>query len=464
MKTRIVLLLALTAIMDNSWAEANNDPLILNSTDQIIVRYHPKPTEGNAIAFIKHGATYGGFGVAAGKIRDVLEIGAHLDIDDVTSLSKGLEDDPQVAYAEPDLIMQTLRVPNDTRYNEQWHYFEPTAGINMPEAWDITTGHPAVVAAVIDTGMTDHQDIKANLVPGYDFISNAWSANDGDGWDNNPSDMGDSIQPGDCGASGGILIPMNANPSSWHGVHVMGTIGAISNNGLDVAGVSWQSRVMPLRALGRCGGYLSDIVSAMEHAAGSRKGRLRKVPKSPHIVSVVNMSLGGEALGCPRSYQDAIDLLVANNITVVVAAGNERRHVAFSTPANCRNVIVVGAINRRANLSLYSNFGHQVDISAPGGETQLQGNGILSLSNSGLTSQGINTLSYYQGTSMAAPHVTGVIALSYAINPEISPQRREALLKKTARPFPGGSTCYKSRCGAGIIDAVAFLRAVQREP
>lgn len=457
-------MLALTSFMDNSWAEANNEPLVLNSTDQIIVRYHPKPTEGNAIAFIKHGVTYGGFGVAAGKIRDVLEIGAQLNIDDVTSLSKGLEDDPQVAYAEPDLIMQTLRVPNDTRYNEQWHYFEPTAGINMPEAWDITTGHPAVVAAVIDTGMTNHQDIKANLVPGYDFISNAWSANDGDGWDSDPSDTGDSIQPGDCGFSDGNLIPMNASSSSWHGVHVMGTIGAVSNNGQDVTGVSWQSRIIPLRAMGRCGGYLSDIISAMEHSAGSRKGRLRTVPANPHRVSVVNMSLGGEGVGCPRSYQDAIDLLVANNITVVVAAGNENRNAAFSTPANCRNVVVVGAINRKANRSWYSNFGNQVDISAPGGETRFQNNGILSLSNSGLTDPGINTLSYYQGTSMAAPHVTGVIALSYAINPEITPQRREALLKETARSFPGRSTCSKSKCGAGIIDAAAFLRAVQREP
>uniref|UniRef100_UPI002148B9D5 S8 family serine peptidase n=1 Tax=Endozoicomonas sp. ONNA2 TaxID=2828741 RepID=UPI002148B9D5 len=308
-------------------------------------------------------------------------------------------------------------------------------------------------------GITDHQEINERLVAGYDFVSDPWMANDGDGWDNNPRDPGDALQPGAFGTSFGDPVPANARKSSWHGTHVAGTIAANTNDNIGVSGVTWLSGVQTLRALGRCGGYTSDIASAMRWGAGLK---VYGLPINPNPVNVLNLSLGGQSLWCPQTYQDAIDEVVAAGVTVVVAAGNEQQDVAMSTPANCNNVIVVGAINRTGNRSWYSNYGTDIDIMAPGGETHFQGNGILSLYNSGLRGPTNGSYSELQGTSMAAPHITGLIDLSYAVNPMLPPAERERLLKETARPFARDSDCSTFRCGAGIADAAAFLRAIQR--
>ena len=419
------------------------------------------PTEGNAMAFIKHGVTHGGFGVAGGKRKDVLEIGANLSIDDVKILAKGLQDDPQVAYAEPDYFMQTMLVPNDSRYNEQWHYFESTAGINLPTAWDITTGSSSVVVGVIDTGILSHADIQPNTLSGYDFISNSWIANDGSARDSDPADPGDSLQIGDCGSDNGQPVPAQVVSSSWHGTHVAGTIAAASNNSIGVSGVAWGAKILPLRALGRCGGYSSDIVDAMRWGAGLS---VHNMPSNPNPAKVLNLSLGGTAYSCPQSYQDAIDEVTAAGVTVVVAAGNSNASASLTAPANCNNVITVGAINRSANRSWYSNYGSFVDIAAPGGETYFQGYGVLSTANTGLTTPSVDSYEYYQGTSMATPHVAGVAALIYSLRPNITPARLKQLMKNTARAFPENSTCSTSDCGSGILDATAVLQAVQNEP
>ena len=440
-------------------AGEDNYRLLLQRTDRIIVHFHEQPTAPRALAFTEQDVTHNSFGVIVGKRRQILDIGAPLAIDDVRILAEELEDDPQVKFAEPDLVMHTMRTPDDPLYKRQWHFFEPRAGLNLPDAWEITTGSTNNVIAVIDTGITEHDQMDERLVAGYDFVSDPWMANDGDGWDDNPQDTGDSLQAGACGTFHGNPIPANAQKSSWHGTHVAGTIAARTNDKQGVAGVTWLSRVQPLRALGRCGGYTSDIASAIRWGGGLK---VYGLPVNPTPANVINLSLGGTALWCPQTYQDAINEVIAAGITVVVAAGNERRDVAMSTPANCDNVIVVGAVNRAGDRSDYSNYGSRIDIMAPGGEIHTPGNGILSLYNSGQKSPGRGSYSELQGTSMATPHIAGLLDLSYAVNPDLSPAERRRLLKETAKPFAPESNCNTSQCGAGIADGAAFLRAIQQ--
>ena len=440
-----------------SQAEIDNYRHFLQTTDRIVVYYKEKPTEARALAFIKQGVDYGGYGVAMGKRKEVLEIGAHLKIKDANKLAKSIQYDPQIKYVEPDLVMTAFKIPNDPLFHAQWHFFENTAGINLPTAWDISTGDPKHVVAVIDTGITKHREINNKILPGYDFISNPWMANDGDSWDNNPMDTGDAIQSGDCGSYKGTPVPKKARRSSWHGTHVTGTIAANTNDGNGVAGIVWSTKILPVRALGRCGGYTSDIVSAMRWAAGLS---VFGVPANPNPAKVINLSLGGYAYTCPQSYQDAINEIVDAGITIVVAAGNAMQNADLFAPANCDNVITVGAINRDGNRSWYSNYGNSVNIMAPGGETHDAGDGILSTHNSGLESAEEPSYAELQGTSMAAPHVSGLIALSYAVNSNLTPQERKGFLMISAREFGPKSNCDEFSCGSGIADGGVFLQAI----
>ena len=170
--------------------------------------------------------------------------------------------------------MRRTLTPNDTRYNEQWHYFEATGGINAPAAWDKSTG-TGVVVGVIDTGYRPHADLAANLLPGYDFISDTFVVNDGNGRDSDARDPGDWINAGECGPGD----PATFEASSWHGTHVAGTIAAVTNNGNGVAGVAFNARVVPARVLGKCGGFTSDIADAIVWASGGtvvRRSRQRE--------------------------------------------------------------------------------------------------------------------------------------------------------------------------------------------
>ena len=460
MTARIALFLSLAGFSSFSQAQQVDGaipPRLV--TDRIIVQYHPVPTYGNAIAFIKQGITSGAFGVAAGKQKDILDLGSSVNINDAAILANSLTIDPQVDYAEPDYIMQAMQIPTDARFSEQWNLKNPVSGINAPAAWNITTGSEEIIVGVVDTGVIKHSDLVTNVVDGYDFISHPWIANDGDGRDNHAKDPGDAItQIGACGSVNGVPIPSRPMDSSWHGTHVAGTIAALSNNNKGVSGVAWTTKVMPLRALGRCGGYSSDIVDAMLWAAGFE---VYGLPGNPKPVKVLNLSLGGSAVTCPRIYQNAFNKLAEANVSVVVAAGNENRDATLATPANCDNVITVAAIDREGNRSWYSNFGAKVDIAAPGGETMNLANGILSTSNNGTTSPNLDNYEYYQGTSMATPHVAGVLALMYAVNKSLTAARANQIILDTARSFPAG-TCNKSLCGAGLLDAgAAVLKAQQ---
>jgi serine protease len=365
---------------------------------------------------------------------------------DARSIADQIARDPSVEYAEPDIMMYPMFTPNDSRYNEQWHYFEATAGLNLPQAWDRATGQGAVVA-VIDTGYRPHADLVANILPGYDMITSTSVANDGNGRDSDARDPGDGVAADECG------VGRPARNSSWHGTHVSGTIAAVTNNSIGVAGVAYNAKILPVRVLGKCGGFTSDIADAVVWAAGAS---VAGVPANTNPADVINMSLGGGG-ACGTTMQNAINQATSLGTTVVVAAGNSNQDASNFSPASCNGVVTVAAINRSGGRSYYSNFGATVEIAAPGGDTRSgAANGILSTLNTGSTSPGADSYNFYQGTSMASPHVAGLAALLYSAKASITPSEVLSTLTSTARTFP--ATC--SGCGAGIADATAAVNAV----
>ena len=366
---------------------------------------------------------------------------------------------PEVAYAEPDMIMETLVTPNDPNYGSQWHYFAPVAGsygINLPAAWDKTTGAATVVVAVIDTGITNHPDLSGRTVAGYDFIADSQIGNDGNGRDSDPSDPGDWITSAE--SASGFFVGCQVRNSSWHGTHVAGTIGAASNNSVGVAGINWNAKILPVRVLGKCGGYSSDIIDGIRWAAGLS---VSGVPANANPARVINMSLGGSG-ACGTAYQSAINAAVSAGTTVVVAAGNSNADAVNFSPGNCANVITVASTNRNGGRAYYSNYGTAVEISAPGGDTSAgSSNGILSTLNSGTTVPSSANYAYYQGTSMATPHVAGVVSLLLSVNPGLTPAQVTSLLQSNITPFPSGSNCTTTTCGTGILNAATTVTAAQ---
>jgi len=366
---------------------------------------------------------------------------------------KSLRARPDVQYAQPNYIFQITATPNDTGYPKQWHYFDngsganqAPGGINLPTAWETNKGKASVVVAVIDTGiLPNHEDISGspNLVNGYDMISDPNIGNDGDGRDASATDPGDAIAANEC------YPGSPAQPNSWHGTHVAGTIGVgKTNNGLGVAGINWNVKVQPVRVLGKCGGTMVDINDAIRWAAGLP---VPGVPNNPTPAKVINMSLGGASpcLASPAT-QAAINDAVAKGVTVVVAAGNESSDAAGFIPASCNGVITVAASDRRGYLATrYSNFGARVDIMAPGGDVRQDsdddGNpdGVLSMVDGGYA--------YYNGTSMAAPHTAGVAALLLAEDSARTPDQIRSLLK--ARAMTRTAAQCPKPCGAGLLNA-----------
>ncbi|MEX8492437.1 S8 family peptidase, partial [Sphaerotilus sp.] len=341
--------------------------------------------------------------------------------------------DASIESIEPDVRLQPQFVPNDTYFPNQWHYYEAVAGINLPAAWDRATG-AGIKVAVIDTGYRPHVDLAANILPGYDFILDVTTANDGTARDADPSDPGDWSVAGACGTGSA------ASNSSWHGTHVAGTIAAVTNSGSGVAGVAFGAKVVPVRVLGRCGGYTSDIADAIVWASG---GSVTGVPANANVARVINMSLGGQS-ACGTTLQSAINSARARSTVVVVAAGNSNASASAFSPANCAGVIAVGAVTRTGAKASFSNYGTTVDISAPGAD------GILSTLNAGTTTPGADNYVYYQGTSMATPHVAGVAALMLSKNAALTPDQVEAMIKSSAKPFP---VVFTGGGGAGILDA-----------
>ncbi len=357
--------------------------------------------------------------------------------DDFTAIANTLRKDPAVLSVEPNAVMVPLLTPNDTRYPEQWHYSESTGGINAVPAWDRATG-TGVVVAVIDTGIVPHNDLNANVLPGYDFVSDAAAARDGNGRDSNPRDEGDWYTAGECGRT-------TASNSSWHGTHVAGTVAAVTSNALGVAGVAFGAKILPVRALAKCGGTLADIADAIIWSAG---GTVPGVPANPNPAKVINMSLGGSG-SCGTTYQAAINTARSLGATVVVAAGNSNVDASGARPANCAGVITVAATTRTGGKASFSNFGAVVDLAAPGAS-------ILSTLNAGTTVPGAESYAFYSGTSMATPHVAGIAALLYQAKATATPDDVEAALRNSARVSP--MAC--AGCGTGIADANAAITAI----
>lgn len=419
----------------------------LQAHGRIIVKYKNNATENKVSALSTNSIQK----ISSMSGRQViymrtLATGAHLiktdsDISAIEyqKMLTDLKADPNVEYAEPDLLLKPMATPNDPYYNQQWHYFDTVGGLNLPTAWDLSTG-TGVIVAVLDTGYRPHADLVANILPGYDMISDADIAQDGNGRDSDAQDNGDYAPAGECDPA--------ASDSSWHGTHVAGTIAAVTNNGLGVAGVAYGAKILPLRVLGRCGGYTSDIADAMIWAAG---GNVSGTPANPNPAKVLNLSLGGGG-SCTATQQNAINTARNLGATVVVAAGNENQNASNSSPANCSGVVTVAATGRTGSRASYSNYGSVVDVAAPGGDGS---SGVLSTLNSGTTTPGSDNYAFYQGTSMATPHVAGVVALMYSVKPSITPDEVESILKSTARTFPG--TC--NQCGTGIVDATAAVKA-----
>jgi serine protease len=365
------------------------------------------------------------------------------------ALAERLQMQPEIEYAEPDYRLHRQLMPTDPLYAKQWAYRGDSIGAARFEAaWDITTGSSDVVIAVADTGYRPHPDLMAHLLPGYDFISDPFFANDGDGRDADASDPGDWVTAEESVRCDGT--DLWTGNSSWHGTHVAGTIGAVANNEIGGAGGVGQARILPVRVLGKCGGAASDIIDGMRWAAGLP---VPGVHDNPHPAKIVNVSLGS-AQPCSRAMQAAIDDIVAHGASVVAAAGNGGFEVG--EPASCHGAIAVAAIDAGGEKGAFSNSGARIDIGAPGV-------GIVSTANAGLTVPGEDTYLTYNGTSMAAPHVSAALALMLAVKPTLSPEALREKIKTSASAYPAASSCGKTKeaaiCGVGMLDAAAAVAA-----
>jgi len=398
---------------------------------------------------------------------------------------------PDVEFAEIDQRRQIRAVPVDPLYASQW-YLQGTevAGSRLEAAWDTTTGSPAVVVAVLDTGVRfEHPDLAARLVAGYDFVSGEssssfFSANDGDDWDADASDPGDwvleSEAEGDCKKA----------DSSWHGTRVAGIVGASANNGTGIAGATWATRILPVRVLGKCGGYDSDIIAGMRWAAGLP---VSGAPANPTPARVLNLSLGGPGR-CNSAYRNVIAALTAAGVVVIASAGNDSGPV--DTPANCEGVLAVTGLRHIGTKVGYSSFGNSAGIGAPAGNCPDADSTLCAFNLVTTTNAGANVpaaSSYTDtpadcnfpvpfffcnvGTSFSAPIVSSIAALMLGVNDALDAPELIERLKASARPFPvdpaiptcptldgdtGQCNCTATTCGAGIADAPGAVAGALR--
>jgi serine protease len=433
---------------------------------------------------------------------------------DVEAVLKQLRSDASVAFADVDQRRYAHAMPNDPLFGPtatasgQWYMQTPSsltpssdaAATDAVSAWNITTGSSGTVIADIDSGIRfDHPDLLragfgGRLLPGYDFVSpdvdasngnplgTFLVANDGDGWDPDPSDPGDWIDSTDL-ANTQVFPSKNcsAQNSSWHGTRVMGVLGAVTNNDVGIAGMTWNPYLLPVRALGKCGGLDSDIITGIQWAVGMS---VNGVPDNPYPADIINLSLGGTGT-CPTSYQNLLTTLTAMGVLVVASAGNESGPVDI--PANCPGVLAVAGLRNVGTKVGYSSLGPEVGIGAPAGNCVNITAGspclrsIDSTVNEGATVPGTNSYTDQTntnlGTSFSAPIVSGIAALMRAANANLTPPQIIARMKASATAFPqpvttpptpqcmaGSSSsvecaCTTSTCGAGMVNALSAVMA-----
>ena len=361
-------------------------------------------------------------------------------------LIKQLRNRADILEASPNYQWQSFAQPNDELYPHQWNL----KIMNLPSAWDITVGDPTVIVAILDSGaLLNHPDLKGNLISGYDFVRDSRISQDGDGIDPNPADPGD-------GLSGG---------SSFHGSHVAGTIAAVTNNNQGIAGIGWLTKIMPLRVLGKNGiGSDYDIEQAIRFAAGLPNDS-GTVPPQP--AQIINLSLGGPDVSL--GFQQVMTQARQAGIMIVASSGNEDTDIPYY-PASLDGVISVGAIDINKQRASYSNFGDYLDVVAPGGDQtpDVDGDGmpdgILSTVGHEIGTATNNpqirfTFDVSMGTSMASPHVAGVMALMKAVNPNLTPLDFDNLLRSGKITDDLGSPGRDNQFGYGLLNAQKAVSA-----
>lgn len=351
--------------------------------------------------------------------------------------------DSNIEYVELNKIKHHTYIPNDPFHYQLWALKDlQPYGVRAETAWNSSQG-AGVVVAVVDTGYRPHEDMTGQILQGYDFISDAFDAYDGQTTsstnerDTDATDTGDFFGPDQCGSSTG-------KASSWHGAHVAGTIAANANNAKGIAGLAFKTKILPVRVLGTCGGVDTDIADGIVWAAG---GTVPGVPANANPAKIINLSLGGPSSTCPAIYQQAIATARSLGAVVVVAAGNSNVNAGTFSPANCADAITVGATTHLGFRASFSNYGSSVDISAPGDDIK----STVNASSTDPTTD--NAYAYYDGTSMATPHVSAALALMLSVNPRMTAAQAEAYIKKSVRAFDASSCTSTGGCGTGILKA-----------
>ena len=357
---------------------------------------------------------------------------------------KDLRKQSAVQYAELNYKVKPKLTPNDPYFNLQWGY----PMMNLPNAWDSGTGSAEVIVAVLDSGVYyDHPELQGQLVGGYDFVSEVDNAGDGDGVDSDPSDPGDAKE---------------LSKASWHGTHVAGAVVAKMNNRTGITGVAPGAKVMPLRVLGQEDGSVYDVLQAVRYAAGLDNDSGALPDKT---ASIINLSLGGA--GYSQSSQNLYNEVREKGIFLVAASGNENSSEPMY-PASYAGVVSVAAFDYRGERAPYSNYSPHVDVAAPGGHLSADlnsdgyGDGVLSLTVSGSTLETLSpNYAFYQGTSVAAPQVAGIIALMKSAYPALTPGEFDSLLINGDITTELGEPGHDEFFGYGAIDALRAVNAAK---
>jgi len=367
---------------------------------------------------------------------DVATTERKLNAKEAKAFMRAIASDPNVEYVEPDTVMSIGSTPNDPLYSKQWalssnqHAGTTTPGIRAEGAWDIATG-AGVVIGVVDSGITSHSDLSPNVLPGYDFTSGTYGNRGGDG-----------TQPANKAGENCSI--------TWHGTHVAGITAAMTNNSVGIAGIAPAAKVVSARTVSNCnGGLMSDMADGITWAAG---GTVSGVPVNPNPAKVINISLQGYGR-CQTSLQNAIDYATGRGAVVVVISGNYSTDASKIQPANCRNVITVGAVNSNSTRWVQTDFGPTVDIAAPG-------SGIWSTYNNGANAPDTEGYGILDGTSQSAPIVSGVAALVQSVAPTpLTVAEMRTLIQQTVQPFTPQKP--DQLIGPGIVDATAAVVAAK---